>query len=499
MTTYLNNTSSSHDCPSALGLRSTVLVFSDDALLREACCDIAASMGFRTERATNSEGAREWIKAQIVDIAIVHIPFNGNSRLEFLSEIHERRPETVIVSMGTSTAVGNVVEAMRRGADDYLPIPFTVEDLSQVLSNAAQVCTERRETSDLESGTGEGQKAGRLIFKSRNMESLMKILPRVAQSAHPVLILGESGTGKERVARGIHEISPDAERPFVSIDCSRSNTTLIEKELFGIQSERPLGAHHSGNGLLAAAQGGVVFLDEVGELPLSIQTKLIQAMRNREIWPSGAVSPEPIRTRIIAASNHDLGSMVSGGTFRKDLFYQLNVVCLRIPPLRERREDIPLLIAHFLARNNLQRECVRRFTWSNEFFRAMMSYDWPGNVRELENVVNRACALAEHSKLQACDLPSVIRIGDHPKGKILNGHDRTSEIIPLREVEHEAILQAITLSEGDKQKAAKCLGIGKTTLYRKLIEYGHDAELSRSQRLKDLPNGQSYPFISGNV
>jgi DNA-binding NtrC family response regulator len=291
-----------------------------------------------------------------------------------------------------------------------------------------------------------------------------------------VLVLGESGTGKELVARTIHAYGPNSQKPFLPVDCGSLVPTLIESELFGYVKGAFTGANRSKDGLLVSAEGGTVFLDEIGELSIDLQAKLLRALQEKEVRPVGATHRVPIKARIVAATNRDLAVMVERGTFRKDLFYRLNVVNLRLPSLRDRREDIPLLAAHFLDR--ISREHGTKFTLSDEALRTMMRHDWPGNVRELENSVERACALSSGPVLHLGDLPTqlqqqslearrtVLATGEPVAAGI------ESSVKTLSDLERDAILGAIRTLNGDKLQAAKLLGIGKTTLYRKLKEYG---------------------------
>ena len=315
-----------------------------------------------------------------------------------------------------------------------------------------------------------------MIGRSGEMEKLYRILSKVAQSTHPVLILGESGTGKELVARTIHAYGPNSQKPFLPVDCGSLVPTLIESELFGYVKGAFTGANRSKDGLLVSAEGGTVFLDEIGELPLDLQAKLLRALQEKEVRPVGATHRIPIKARIVAATNRDLAVMVEKGAFRKDLFYRLNVVNLRLPPLRDRREDIPLLAAHFLDR--ISREHGAKFTLSDEALRTMMRHDWPGNVRELENSIERACALSSGPILHLGDLPTQLQQQglEARRSAALAGEPAAEgsqpQLTTLADLERQAILGAIRALNGDKLQAARLLGIGKTTLYRKLKEYG---------------------------
>jgi two-component system response regulator HydG len=376
---------------------------------------------------------------------------------------------------------------MRTGAGDYLTKPFALDELQTMLERAAI-----RRYFDLESRklrerlrTQEGM--GNLIGRSPAMEKLYRILSKVAYSSHPVLILGESGTGKELVARSIHFNGSNAAKPFIPVDCGSLVPTLIESELFGYVKGAFTGANRAKDGLLVAAEGGTVFLDEIGELPLDLQSKLLRALQEKEVRPVGATHAVPIDVRILAATNRDLSTMVEQGRFRKDLFFRLNVVNLKIPPLRERKQDIPLLAAHFLEK--MRREKNVPYTFSDEALRLMTEFEWPGNVRELENAIERACALSSGPVLHLGDLPSQMQ--EHRlqmRARSISAQaeetraaqsdsmdaERTGDgpIRSIAEMEKQAILNTIRQLNGDKLTAAKLLGIGKTTLYRKLKEYG---------------------------
>jgi two-component system response regulator HydG len=301
-----------------------------------------------------------------------------------------------------------------------------------------------------------------MIGRSGEMEKLYRILSKVAVTTHPVLILGESGTGKELVARTIHAYGPNSQKPFLPVDCGSLVPTLIESELFGYVKGAFTGANHSKDGLLVSAEGGTVFLDEIGELSLNLQAKLLRALQEKEVRPVGSTHRVPIKARIVAATNRDLAAMVEQGSFRKDL--------------RNRREDIPLLAAHFLDR--ISRERGAKFALSDEALRAMMRHDWPGNVRELENSIERACALSSGPVLHLGDLPTQLQQEglEARRSAVRAGEPAAEEGAPqlttLADLERQAILGAIRALNGDKLQAAKLLGIGKTTLYRKLKEYG---------------------------
>jgi two-component system response regulator HydG len=299
------------------------------------------------------------------------------------------------------------VHVMRNGAFDLIGKPFELAELRAVLERAASAVTLAEEDRVLRETVKQHQSFGNLIGESATMEKVYHLITKVAKSKHPVLIHGESGTGKELVARQIHVLGPHREKPFLPVDCGSLVPTLIESELFGYVKGAFTGAMRSKEGLLQIAEGGTVFLDEIAELPIDLQAKLLRALQEKEIRPVGSTKTVPLNVRILAATNRELEQAVEQGTFRKDLYFRLNVVHLRIPPLRERMQDIPILIHHFLERINRSSGIER--TFAPEALQTMMEYDWPGNVRELENVVERAGALTSGPLIQVSDLPTQLR------------------------------------------------------------------------------------------
>ena len=307
---------------------------------------------------------------------------------------------------------------------------------------------------------------GGLIGESAPMHRLYELIGKIGQGASPVLLIGETGTGKELVARAIHFKGLRREKALVPIDCSALTPTLVESELFGHVKGAFTGADRSKPGLFEAANGGTVFLDEIGELPMFLQAKLLRALQEKEIRPVGSTQRIPVNVRVIAATNRDLEAEVRAGRFRQDLYFRLNVVQVRLPSLRERKIDVPLLVAHFLEKFSDPLQFVRAI--SDDALRRLMAHDWPGNVRELENAIECAVALSSGSVLTVDDLPSV------PEGGSTGSFPAGDELVPLKEIERRAIMHAVRQTGGDKVAAARLLGIGKTTLYRKLKEYAHD-------------------------
>ena len=457
----------------APAMRLHVLVVDGDGAVRSACAEIASTLGYAVESTGDLGQARRLLHARAADIVLINLPQGTGQGLELITEAKTLYPETSVIAMTASGSVNAAVEAMRCGASDYLTKPFTMDELSGVLDRAAANHVTDTGARRLRERLRMTQGLGSMIGRSPEMEKLYRILSKVAQSSHPVLILGESGTGKELVARTIHGFGPNASKPFLPVDCSSLVPSLIESELFGYVKGAFTGANHARDGLLVAAEGGTVFLDEIGELSLDLQAKLLRALQEREVRPVGATHRLPIRARIVAATNRDLGSMVERGGFRKDLFYRLNVVNLRLPALRDRREDIPLLAAHFLDR--ISRERGMKFTLHDEALRTMMEYSWPGNVRELEHAVERASTMSSGPILALGDLPTQLQqqgLEAHRTANCDEQETDTPGVMTLANLERQAILDTIRKLHGDKLQAAKLLGIGKTTLYRKLKEYG---------------------------
>jgi DNA-binding NtrC family response regulator len=358
---------------------------------------------------------------------------------------------------------------MKLGAYDYVTKPFNFEELRLLLERAAAHLKLTTENRLLREQVKSRHGFGSLVGHAPEMEKLYRIVAKAAHSTHPVLILGESGTGKELVARSIHYSGPFRDRPFIPVDCGSLVPTLIESELFGYVRGAFTGAVRAKDGLLATAEGGTVFLDEVGELPVDLQAKLLRAIQEKEVRPVGGTRAIPIKVRILAATNRDLDVAVQQGTFRRDLYFRLNVLTLRIPPLRERKQDIPLLIGNVLERIN--RATQMQHSVGDDALRLMLNYDWPGNVRELENCIERACTTCSLPTIHILDLPTQLRnFQAQAKPPIPVSDPET--VTAIAELEKQAILHAIEVLQGDKLEAARRLGIGKTTLYRKLKEYG---------------------------
>jgi two-component system response regulator HydG len=443
-----------------------VLVIDDEKSIRDGCRLAAEGLGFKAYIAENAGNAYKALESQNLDIVLLDMKLPGSaSGLDMLNEIRSRYPNVVIIVMTGYATVQSAVQAMRSGAYDYLSKPFNLEELRLTLQRAAGHFYLEAENRVLRAKLRSKEGFGAIVGRSPEMEKLYRFIIKAAKSTHPVLILGESGTGKELVARSIHNNGAFKNKNFIPIDCGSLVPTLIESELFGHVKGAFTGASSGKDGLLVNARGGTVFLDEIGELPTDLQAKLLRAIQEKEIRPVGSTRRLPINVRILAATNRDLDVAVQNGSFRRDLYFRLNVLSLRVPPLRERKQDIPLLIGHFLERINRTGSFER--TVSDEALRRMLDYEWPGNVRELENCLERACAMNSGPVIHVIDLGSSLQ-SSHSPATASPGNG----VLTLAELEKRAIFAALQQSHGDKLQAADRLGIGKTTLYRKLKEYG---------------------------
>ena len=405
-------------------------------------------------------------------LASERTPTSTGSLVDLVREIKARRSDIEVLIVSAAASVSHAVQAVREGAFEYMSSPVDVSEMSAALDRLQSHLAVRRESRAQRERLRTRHGYGGLVGHADEMQRLYRMIAKAAGSTHPVLVLGESGTGKELVARCIHNSGPNRDKPFIAVDCGSLVPTLIESELFGYVKGAFTGANRTKEGLLAIAHGGTVFLDEIGELPADLQAKLLRALQEKEIRPVGSTHTVKIDVRILAATNRDLELAVESGAFRKDLFYRLNVLSLRIPPLRERRQDVRLLTEHFLDRLGRGSTAVGggARSISPEAMELLMAYDWPGNVRELENCLERAYALNSGPTLHVADLPSAVR--NAREARLASSASTDGRILPIAELEKRAILQTLEQLNNDKMLAARMLGIGKTTLYRKLKEYG---------------------------
>jgi len=436
----------------------TVLIVDDENTTRALCRDVVAESGLCTRLASTTEQALEILDQFPVDIIITDLRVPEMGGLELLKRVRERYPRTAVMMLTQYGTIESAVEATRMGAADYVTKPFHIPELRTKLDRVVRSLELDQENRLLREQLRTRPGFGGLIGLSPKMQRVYRLIERVSQHNYPVLILGESGTGKELVARSIHFSGPRKNKPIVPVDCSALVPTLIESELFGYVKGAFTGAMHNRQGLMEVANNGTLFLDEIGDLPVDLQAKIHRALQEKEIRPVGSTERVPLTGRIIAATNRDLDAAVRQGNFRQDLYFRLNVVQIKMPPLRDRKGDIPLLVNSFLEK--FSGPDIEPQRVSEDAMIRLMAYDWPGNVRELENAVERAVALGSGPILHVGDLPSNLQ---HSNGERLLHSD---ELLPLEELERRAILRALREAGGDKLAAARLLGIGKTTLYR---------------------------------
>jgi DNA-binding NtrC family response regulator len=457
--------SASADTVALADRRATIeiLVVDDEDSTRRLCCDVATEAGYNALAVSTTEAALEILDEEPVDIVLTDLRVPQLGGIELLKRIREHYADTAVIVLTQYGTIDTAVEATRLGAADYVTKPFRIDDLRSKLKRLVHTLEMDNENRVLREQLRTRQDFGGLIGFSQKMQRVYKLIEKVSKHNYPVLVLGESGTGKELVARSIHYLGSRRNKPFVPVDCSALTPTLIESELFGYVKGAFTGAVQNKQGLLEVADSGSLFLDEIGDLPVDLQAKLLRALQEREIKPVGSTERVTISARVIAATNRDLEGAVRNGSFRQDLYFRLNVVQIKLPPLRERKTDIPLLVNAFLEK--FTQAGVRVHTISSDAMARLIAYDWPGNVRELENAIERGVALSSGPILQIADLPSNLQFGTSDR------FPDKDEVLPLDELERRAILRALRESGGDKLAAARLLGIGKTTLYRKLKQY----------------------------
>nr|AQQ75135.1 hypothetical protein [uncultured bacterium] len=450
-----------------------LLIVEDDVDLRETLTTFLTRAGYDVAQARDGSEALEALDKEPPDLVLADIHMPGMDGLALLAEVKARYPETIVIMMTAFSSIDSAVEAMRRGAEDYLSKPLQLADAQMSVERALERRALRSRVAQLETQARDRYRFDQIIGVSPAMRRVFQIVERVARTNATVLISGRTGTGKELVARAIHFNSPRAKKPLVDINCGALPEQLVESELFGYQKGAFTGATETKKGLFETAHGGTLFLDEVQALKPELQAKLLRALQERAIRRVGGRENIEVDVRVIAATNQEIAEAVKRGEFREDLYYRLNVVSVHLPDLRERREDIPPLIDHFLKRYAEESgQAPRRF--SSEAMRLMMSYDWPGNVRELQNAVEHALAIGLGATLTIADLPMPISGMTGASGpQEMEGSGRT-----LDEVERRHILRVLEETGGNHLRAAEILGIHRRTLYRKLEKYKIPAEIS---------------------
>jgi two-component system NtrC family response regulator/two-component system response regulator HydG len=443
-----------------------IVVVDDDKSAREALNTLLTDEGFEVAEAGDGEEALALMAAFGPDAVLADVRMPKMDGLTFLRRCREEGHSAVFVMMTAFASIETAVEAMRAGAESYLVKPVDVNAVLVVLEKALEKHRLKRDADSLRARLHERYRFHSIVGDSTELQAVFDVVKRAAPTKATVLILGESGTGKELIGQAIHEESPRKDRPFIKVNCAALSESLLESELFGHERGSFTGAIGRREGRFELADGGTLFLDEIGDLPPSIQIKLLRVLQLREFERVGGSQTLKVDVRMVAATNKDLAAEVKTGRFREDLFYRLNVVAVTLPPLRGRRGDIPALVAHFIEKYSLAYGKEIRGLAPGTL-NALLSHDWPGNVRELENVVERAVVLARGQELTADDLPPTLR-GPRPR-------ERTaSSLIPgatLHEIEREAILRTLEMVSGSTSRAAEVLGISVRKIQYRLKEY----------------------------
>ncbi len=434
--------------------------------------------------AQDGEHALARLEERDYALVITDIKLPGMSGLELLARIRVDWPEVAVVIMTAFSSISSAVEAMKLGAEDYIGKPFQLDELAITVEKALERRSLRREVRDLRAEVRGRYNFSNIVGRSKPMQQLFEVIKRIAARRDAsALISGSTGTGKELVARAIHYNSDRRNAPFMPINCSAIPDTLLESELFGYQKGAFTGAQETRRGLIEEAQGGTVFLDEINTLSPSLQVKLLRVLQERVVRRVGGRENLQIDIRLVSASNQDLEEAAKRGEFRQDLFYRLNVVPVRLPDLKDRREDIPLLVLHFLQKFAQQHgEPPRRF--ANDAMRVLMTHSWPGNVRELENAVEHALTMGKGEILLPEDLPVSVTA---PERDIVQ--EATLDDVTLAELEHRYILRILEKMGGHQIKTSRVLGIDRRTLYRRLRQYG------RAGRLRDQETDTGEPIV----
>jgi two-component system, NtrC family, response regulator AtoC len=441
-----------------------VLVVDDEEIVRESLSGWLEKDGYSVETAPDGRSALDRIQAEPWSIVLLDLKMPGMDGMQVLEETRKIRPDGVVVIMTAYATVDTAVSAMKNGAYDYLVKPFDPEELSLLIQKIVTQQALVHENLVLRKALKQEWTFRDLVSKAPAMQAVFELARVAAKSQSTILVQGESGTGKELLARAIHAESPRSGGPFVAVSCAALAETLLESELFGHEKGAFTGAVVRRKGKFEAANDGTLFLDEIGDVSLKLQLDLLRVLEERRFDRLGGNETVQVDVRIVAATNRDLKRAVAEGRFREELYYRLNVIPITLPPLRERREDIPLLVDHFLER--LTVEMNRRIDGvSAEAMRVLMAYAWPGNVRELRNVLERAVVVATGTTLRPADLGLAPATSDHPDG------DNGNELASLEEVERRHIAEVLRRTGSNVSQAARILGIDRVTLYNKIRKY----------------------------
>ncbi len=447
-------------------VKANVLLIDDDDSLRKVVGYNLGKHGFRVVEKPDGESALEAFNAEQFEIVITDINMPGITGMEFLSKVKQLRPETEVILITAYATVESAIDAMKKGAFDYVTKPFGREELTMVIERALKIKTLERENRSLKDSLRDKHKFKNILGVSPAMQKVLSMAQKVAASEANILILGESGTGKELLAKGVHFNSERRSGPLVVVNCAAIPDTLIESELFGYRKGAFTGAVANKIGKFEAANGGTIFLDEIGELKPELQAKMLRVLQEREIEPLGETQSRAIDVRVIAATNVDITKAVKEKNFRQDLYYRISVITLSLPSLAERREDIPLLVNHFLEKYSKD-EKLKIGNKAMEFIKA---YSWPGNVRELENVIEHVSILREGPSITAADLPDVLKQQEKAFGGLRL--DIPPEGIDIEALDKELVIHALKIYDGNQTRAARFLHMTRPTFIYRMEKYG---------------------------
>jgi DNA-binding NtrC family response regulator len=449
------------------GGTATILIVEDDDAMRDLLCEELRDAGHRVVSAPGGRLGLDVARAEPVDLVVTDLRMPDLDGFDLIRDLAALSDPPHIVMITAFGSIETAIKAVKLGAYDYITKPFEIDELLLVLDKALGERALRRQVARLQREVERQYGFENIVARSEAMKEILALVSRIAGSTASVLITGESGTGKELIARAIHYNSPRARGPFVAVNLAAVPETLIESELFGHKKGAFTDARADRAGLFAEADGGTIFLDEIGELALPLQAKLLRVLQEHELRPLGATKTQRIDVRVLAATNRNLDGMLGDGTFREDLYYRLNVIQLDLPPLRGRPEDVIPLAEHFLAQHRARSQPARRLRLASDAQQILLSYAWPGNVRELHNVLERGIALCEGEVIRADDLPNHVR--EKKPADFLQV--ALARRMTLSELEREYIERVLDDEGGNKTRAAQRLGLDRKTLYRKLEEY----------------------------
>src|SRR5881396_429345 len=459
-------------------MKTRLLVVDDEQSIRRLCMTIGNTLGYVCVEAESAEAALGRLESDAPDLILTDLKLPAMSGVELLKQTKRLLPHAEIAIMTGHGSIESAVDAMKLGAYDYIEKPFRVEKMRLLLQRMAEKVRLVTENAFLRERVSTENNLDGIIGASANIQDVLRMISRLKDTRTPVLVSGESGTGKELVARAIHFRGSMAQTPFVAVDCGSLVPTLMESELFGYEKGAFTGATKSKAGLFQAAHGGTIFLDEIGELPLEMQAKLLRVLQEKEVRPVGSNQKVRVDVRVIAATNRDLEAAYRNGTFRKDLYFRLNVVTVHLPSLRERRSDIPMLVHWFLERlapgDSIQ--------VTSAAMKALLQYDWPGNVRELENCMERAVALGDRRRIDMGDLPPSLISGSQAMDSVADSPSSSLSSTDLEDIERATIQRVFEQVKGDKALAGRMLGISRATLYRKLKRYNIGTGISATSQ-----------------